>query len=149
MLQNIVMISDHTVSTFTLDYSTKSKNFDIYIKDNLIRQVSIQIGHSWSFHTNWTLVKFRYKLDRVLCHKLVPLCQNRTNVWNFCNQLLINSTSVKTDERRENITQIMWPSSYIPELRQGPIHQRLELLAKAILGDDMAFDFDMMISKVG
>ena len=43
----------------------------------------------------------------------------------------------------------MSPSSYIPELRQGPIHQRLELLAKAILGDDMAFDFDMMISKVG
>ena len=42
----------------------------------------------------------------------------------------------------------MWPSSYIPELRQGPIHQRLELLAKAILGDDMAFDFDMIISKV-
>jgi len=41
----------------------------------------------------------------------------------------------------------MWPSSYIPQLRQGPIHQRLELLAQAILGDDMAFDFDMMISK--
>ena len=54
MLQNIVMILDHMVSTFALDYSTKSKNFDIYIKDNLIRQVSIQIGHLSGSDTNWT-----------------------------------------------------------------------------------------------
>ena len=49
----------------------------------------------------------------------------------------------------ENITQIMWPSHYVEGLMDGPIHQRLELLAKALLGQDMTFDFDMMISKVG
>ena len=64
----------------------------------------------------------------------------------FSNVIVL--LSVKTKSGQENITQIMWPSSYIPELRQGPIHQRMELLAKAILGDDMAFDFDMIISKV-
>ena len=52
-------------------------------------------------------------------------------------------------QKIENITQIMWPSHYVEGLMDGPIHQRLELLAKALLGQDMTFDFDMMISKVG
>jgi len=43
----------------------------------------------------------------------------------------------------------MWVSAHIPELMNGPAHQRLLLLAKAVLGEDMAFDFDMIISKVG
>lgn len=49
----------------------------------------------------------------------------------------------------ESITQIMWPSHYIEGLRDGPIHKRLGLLAKCLLGEDMMFDFDMIISKVG
>lgn len=52
------------------------------------------------------------------------------------------------DEGQENITQIMWPSSYSPDIRTGTIYNRLHNIAKAILGDDMVFDFDMIISKV-
>ena len=31
---------------------------------------------------------------------------------------------------------------------QGPLHKRTEAVAKIIMGDDAAFDFDHMISKV-
>ncbi|XP_041353382.1 phytanoyl-CoA dioxygenase domain-containing protein 1-like isoform X2 [Gigantopelta aegis] len=47
----------------------------------------------------------------------------------------------------ENITQIMWPSEYVCDVTQGPLHQRTSILSKALIGDDSAFDFDMMISK--
>eukprot|EP00043_Microstomoeca_roanoka_P017823 m.187180 g.187180 ORF g.187180 m.187180 type:complete len:294 (+) comp16709_c0_seq2:18-899(+) len=47
----------------------------------------------------------------------------------------------------ENVTQIMWPSVYIKDLLQGAIHMRTQLVAQYLLGEDMAFDFDMLISK--
>lgn len=47
----------------------------------------------------------------------------------------------------ENICQIMWPSKFCRYLQEGPFHQRAMLCAKNILGEDMEFDFDMMISK--
>ena len=31
---------------------------------------------------------------------------------------------------------------------QGPLHERSQAVARRILGDDMAFDFDMLIYKV-
>ena len=54
---------------------------------------------------------------------------------------------------KENITQIMWPSLYLDQtpinsLEQSPLHQKAEKMAKTLLGEDMAFDFDMLISKV-
>ena len=54
---------------------------------------------------------------------------------------------------KENITQIMWPSLYLGQtainsLDNSPLHQKAERLAKSLLGEDMAFDFDMLISKV-
>jgi phytanoyl-CoA hydroxylase len=55
----------------------------------------------------------------------------------------------------ENITQIMWPSLYmsdatrpIPSREQSPIHAKAQRIARYLLGDDMVFDFDMLISKV-
>ena len=43
----------------------------------------------------------------------------------------------------------MWPSMYLDGGREGSVlHERTEQLAKALLGDDMIFDFDMLISKV-
>lgn len=49
----------------------------------------------------------------------------------------------------ENITQIMWPSLYLGKpLEESPLHQKAQSMAKALLGADMAFDFDMLISKV-
>ena len=54
----------------------------------------------------------------------------------------------------ENITQIMWPSLYfgperpIESLQKSPLHMKAEKMAKALMGSDMAFDFDMLITKV-
>ena len=51
----------------------------------------------------------------------------------------------------ENITQIMWPSLYFQEATRpiinSPLHAKATSLAKSLLGQDMAFDFDMLISK--
>lgn len=53
----------------------------------------------------------------------------------------------KKVEKSENICQIMWPSKFVADLLAGPFHQRALLCAKTISGEDMDFDFDMMISK--
>ena len=48
---------------------------------------------------------------------------------------------------RENITQIMWPSAFVPVLLDTPAYVRALAEARALLGPDMAFDFDMLIDK--
>ncbi|MCH7523928.1 MAG: phytanoyl-CoA dioxygenase family protein [Bacteroidetes bacterium] len=47
----------------------------------------------------------------------------------------------------EKITQIMVPSKIFPELLEKPIHLRTLQIAKALLGDDLELDFDMLINK--
>ena len=47
----------------------------------------------------------------------------------------------------ENTGQIMWPQDRISGLGEGPFHQRSAILAKLLLGEEMAFDFDMLIWK--
>ena len=52
--------------------------------------------------------------------------------------------------RRENICQIMWPSLYLAQpLEKSVLHSRVVNLARQLLGEDMEFDFDMLISKDG
>ena len=51
------------------------------------------------------------------------------------------------DTSKEKITQIMVPSKVFPELLQNPIHSRTLQIAKALLGDDLELDFDMLINK--
>jgi len=46
----------------------------------------------------------------------------------------------------ENVCQIMWPSAYY-NLSDGPLHKRAEAISRFLLGQDIAFDFDMLISK--
>lgn len=48
---------------------------------------------------------------------------------------------------KENVGQIMWPSDLVAELTRGPIHQRAFAVCRHLLGDDTAFDFDMLIYK--
>ena len=43
----------------------------------------------------------------------------------------------------------MWPSAYLDCPADSPLHQRLLKISQAVYGEDMAFDFDMLISKVG
>jgi len=51
---------------------------------------------------------------------------------------------------KENICQVMWPSVYIEGGKDSSLlHERTEALAKQLLGEDMVFDFDMLISKDG
>jgi ectoine hydroxylase-related dioxygenase (phytanoyl-CoA dioxygenase family) len=47
----------------------------------------------------------------------------------------------------EAITQIMWPSDFMPDLLSMTYHQRAHTISRDLLGEDMAFDFDMLISK--
>lgn len=51
------------------------------------------------------------------------------------------------DGTDEKITQIMVPSKIVPELLAKPLHKRTLKIAKALLGDDMDLDFDMLINK--
>lgn len=51
------------------------------------------------------------------------------------------------NETVENITQIMWPCDFVPEMLQMAYHQRALAISKALLGSDMAMDFDMLINK--
>ena len=48
----------------------------------------------------------------------------------------------------ENITQILWPSDSLPELRTEPrLRAGPRNPPRELLGDDAAFDFDMLIDK--
>ncbi|WP_316814166.1 phytanoyl-CoA dioxygenase family protein [Pedobacter heparinus] len=47
----------------------------------------------------------------------------------------------------ENITQIMWPSDFVPDLLDMPYHLRTLLIAQQIYSNDMKMDFDMLINK--
>ncbi|MEM9141572.1 MAG: phytanoyl-CoA dioxygenase family protein [Bacteroidota bacterium] len=49
--------------------------------------------------------------------------------------------------KKERITQIMVPSKFVPALLHKPLHQKTLSTAKALLGADMALDFDMLINK--
>ncbi|CAN5778052.1 phytanoyl-CoA dioxygenase family protein [soil metagenome] len=52
---------------------------------------------------------------------------------------------IKTGE--EHITQIMLLSRLFPEILNQPLHKKALSIAKQLLGEDMALDFDMLISK--
>lgn len=49
--------------------------------------------------------------------------------------------------QKENITQIMWPSDFMPDLLAMPYHVKTLAIAKEILGHDIEMDFDMLINK--
>lgn len=51
------------------------------------------------------------------------------------------------DAPSERITQIMWPSALVPVLHDALLHQRSLAMARQYFGDDMNFDFDMLIDK--
>ncbi|MCL4204628.1 MAG: phytanoyl-CoA dioxygenase family protein [Pirellulaceae bacterium] len=59
----------------------------------------------------------------------------------------LGSGQSRKREGVKNITQIMWPSELIPELLGSPAYHRALDISRQLLGDDMAFDFDMLIDK--
>ena len=43
---------------------------------------------------------------------------------------------------------MMWPSLYLDmDTEASPLHRAVVSMARQLLGDDMEFDFDMLISK--
>jgi len=52
----------------------------------------------------------------------------------------------KPKEAKEHVLQIMWPSLYF-NYETGPLHSRVNALAKELMGPDMAIDFDHLIYK--
>nr|XP_002122239.1 phytanoyl-CoA dioxygenase domain-containing protein 1-like [Ciona intestinalis] len=59
----------------------------------------------------------------------------------------LGSHTTRKVKEHENISQTMWPSLFIPNLTQGILHTRALEVARSVLGSDMTFDFDMLISK--
>lgn len=51
-----------------------------------------------------------------------------------------------SDPDTEKVCQVMWPSLYF-NFEDGPLHKRTAALARALLGDDVVFDFDHLIYK--
>jgi ectoine hydroxylase-related dioxygenase (phytanoyl-CoA dioxygenase family) len=51
------------------------------------------------------------------------------------------------NEGVENITQIMWPSDFVPEVLNMTYHRRALEIARGLEGADMEMDFDMLINK--
>jgi len=52
-----------------------------------------------------------------------------------------------SNQQVENITQIMWPSDFAPEVLEMAYHQKALAIARQLQGDDMEMDFDMLINK--
>ncbi|GAB4045995.1 phytanoyl-CoA dioxygenase family protein [Spirosoma litoris] len=48
---------------------------------------------------------------------------------------------------KENITQIMWPSDFVPDVLRMPFHQRAAAISRELIGEDSEMDFDMLIDK--
>ena len=53
----------------------------------------------------------------------------------------------KNTKVKELITQIMVPSRLLPSLTDKPLHQKSSAIARELMGEDMALDFDMLIDK--
>lgn len=53
----------------------------------------------------------------------------------------------RKDKKKENVTQIMWPSSLLPVLREMPFHKKALAYVRELMGEDMDLDFDMLINK--
>ena len=76
-----------------------------------------------------------------MCRKL----DNSFALFNF----LVSVLGLLQDAKNENSCQIMWPSKFVDRLAEEKFLERTQEIANVILGQDMAFDFDILISKVG
>lgn len=65
----------------------------------------------------------------------------------FDTSELRSDLSGANDKSMELITQIMLPSKVQPNLLNHPMHKKAIEIAKLLMGDDIVFDFDMLINK--
>lgn len=71
---------------------------------------------------------------------------NRIDVRRYRSDLGGYAT-VDTSDDTERITQIMVPSKTLPALLKQPLHTKTLSIARQLLGNDLALDFDMLIDK--
>ncbi len=72
---------------------------------------------------------------------------NKIDVSAFRSDLGGHLSDKADPDSKENITQIMVPGRVIPELLGHTLHRRTLEIARILLGEDMALDFDMLIDK--
>jgi len=59
----------------------------------------------------------------------------------------LGGDATRRDPGVENIMQIMWPSDFVPQLRDSMTYRRALEVARWLLGPDLELDFDMLIDK--
>eukprot|EP00939_MAST-03C_sp_MAST-3C-sp1_P005151 g5151.t1 len=59
----------------------------------------------------------------------------------------LGSHKERSVSKKENVTQIMWPTDLVESSREGPIHRIAYELSQRLIGKDASFDFDMLIYK--
>lgn len=72
---------------------------------------------------------------------------NQINASDYRRDLSGKSKKDNDAIKMEGITQIMLPSTILPELSEESIYQNSLYISRQLLGDDMCFDFDMLIDK--
>jgi len=91
-------------------------------------------------------------------HNIIPKPQLRhyTGLYDSIQGGAVDASSHRHDlgghkdqvvDGKENVGQIMWPSDLVAGFREGPLHERSYAVCKSLLGQDTAFDFDMLIYK--
>lgn len=73
--------------------------------------------------------------------------ENRIDASRYRSDLGAHADDTKAEGIKERITQIMLPGKLKPELLEQALHQKSLIIAQALLGDDLALDFDMLIDK--
>jgi phytanoyl-CoA hydroxylase len=86
--------------------------------------------------TEEELEEFRKMYDRFL-DGTIDAGKNRTDL----------GIGLGDNKKVENITQIMWPSDFVPDVLDMSYHQRALFIARSLQGPDMEMDFDMLINK--
>jgi ectoine hydroxylase-related dioxygenase (phytanoyl-CoA dioxygenase family) len=72
---------------------------------------------------------------------------NRIDASRFRSDLGAHAGDDSLPEKGERITQIMLVSRLMPSILDLPLHQKTESIARQLLGNEMALDFDMLIDK--
>lgn len=72
---------------------------------------------------------------------------NKIEASGFRSDLGGHLANTEHPDKKENITQIMVPSRILPELLEHGLHKNTLIIARSLLGEDMALDFDMLIDK--
>jgi ectoine hydroxylase-related dioxygenase (phytanoyl-CoA dioxygenase family) len=72
---------------------------------------------------------------------------NKIDASEFRSDLASHVADENDESAKEKITQIMVPGRIMPSLLDRPLHMRTLKIAKQLLGNDMALDFDMLIDK--